>query len=109
MTIELYGQFKKPSGVLVSELTEKVEPSVGPGHDTGSPTPCGCGDDPHCNVGCVHPVSVWAIARIVSLGCSVLGGISVSVALSMSCTLGEVISFFLFCFLDSTGTLLVLE
>ena len=60
----------------------------------GSPTPCGCGDDPNCNVGCVHPVSVWAIALIVNLGCPVLWGISVSVALIMSCTLGKVFFFF---------------
>ena len=99
MTIELYGQIKKPSGALVSELTEKVEPSVGPGHDMGSPTPCECGDDPSCNVGCVHPLNVWAVALTVSLGCSFLWGISVKVALIMRCPLGEVIFlFFLFGF-----------
>ena len=30
-TIELNGQIKKPPGALASELTEKVEPSAGPG------------------------------------------------------------------------------
>ena len=58
----------------MSELTEKVEPSVGPGHGTGSPTPCGCGDDPKCNMGCFHPVSVSAVALTVSIGCSLFMG-----------------------------------
>ena len=32
MTVELYGLVKKPSGALVSELTEKVEPPGGPSY-----------------------------------------------------------------------------
>ena len=37
--IEPNGQVMKPSGALVSELTEKVEPSVGFGCRKRAPTP----------------------------------------------------------------------
>ena len=38
------GQLMKPSGALASELTEKVEPSVGSGCRKRAPT-CGSGPD----------------------------------------------------------------
>ena len=39
MTIEPNGQIMKPPGALVSELTEKVEPPVGPNDCRRGPTP----------------------------------------------------------------------
>ena len=39
--IEPNGQVMKPSGALVSELTEKVEPPVGPRTENGHPPPGG--------------------------------------------------------------------
>jgi hypothetical protein len=50
MTIESNGLIMKPSGALVSELTEKVEPPVGPIDGRGAPTPCGYGDFPQANI-----------------------------------------------------------